>query len=320
MTAEPLHVVLDTDPGVDDTMAIFYGLFSPAIDIVAIGCSWGNVSVDLTTRNALRLLEIAGRPEVPVARGAAKPLLGRMPGGGERIHGEDGQGNTNLPPPALKPVAGTAAEQIVRLAHQRPGELTLVAVAPLTNLAGALLLDPGIARLYREVVLMGGAFLTPGNVSSVAEANVWHDPEAAQMVLEAGWPVTLVGLDATHQVRLGQALLDRLRDSGSPVTAHLHRVSQHYLDVYQARWGQRECAMHDALALGVAADRSLAVDRRSAHVAVELRGSLTRGMTVADLRPDAAGGPGQAEVVLQADADRFLADWGATLMSAGKSS
>jgi len=125
-------VVLDCDTGVDDSMAIFYGLLSPEIDVVAIGAVWGNCDVDTATANTLRLLEIADMPAIPVARGASRPLLGPLPPLGQ-IHGRDGQGNTNLPPPTLKPTDETASAQIVRLAHERPGELTLVPVGPLTT-------------------------------------------------------------------------------------------------------------------------------------------------------------------------------------------
>jgi purine nucleosidase len=309
---EPLPVVLDCDTGVDDAMAIFYGLLAPEIEVVAIGCVWGNTWVETTTANSLRLLEIVDRPRVPVAKGAGKPLIGPVFELGTDVHGEDGQGNTNLPPPSLRPSGESAAEQLVRLAHERPGELTLVPVGPLTNIATALALDPGIAQLYKEVVLMGGAFLVPGNASRVGEANVWHDPEATQIVLEAGWPITIVGLDVTRKAQLTQPLLDELRASGTPAGRHLHRITDFYLSYYEATYGRRECAMHDALALAIAADRSLALRAPAARVDVELAGSHTRGMTVADLRPTPDGEP-NARVVLEADTDRFLERWMAVL-------
>jgi purine nucleosidase len=224
----------------------------------------------------------------------------------------DGQGNLNLPPPALQPSRETASQQIVRLARERSGELTLVAVGPLTNVALALVHDPEIATLYKGVVLMGGAFLHPGNITATGEANIAHDPEAAQMVLTAGWPVTLVGLDVTLQVRLTEALLQQLDDSGTVAGRHLRRITRHYLDFYARRSGRRECAMHDALALAIAGDPSLALRAPTARVDVELTGAHTRGMTVADLRP--VFGPGlppaedaNAQVVLEADGPRFLA-------------
>jgi purine nucleosidase len=307
--SSPVRVVLDCDTGVDDAMAILYGLMAPEVDVVAIGTVWGNTWVETCTLNTLRLLEIVDRPEVPVAEGVGKPLVGPRWQLGDGVHGADGQGNTNLPPPRLRPTGESAAAQIVRLGHQHPGALTLVPTGPLTNVATALAVDPGVAGLYKEVVLMGGAFLGPGNASRAAEANIWHDPEAAQMVFEAGWPVTAVGLDVTLQVMLDQARLDRLRDSGTPAGRHLHRITDYYLTRYERRRGRRECAMHDALALAVAVDRSLVRRAVRARVDVELTGVHTRGMTVADLRPWAPAEQANASVVLEVDTARFLERW-----------
>lgn len=307
---EPIRVVIDCDTGVDDTMAILYGLLAPEIEIVALPSVWGNTHVETTTLNNLRLLEIMDRPLIPVAQGAGKPLIGTLPPVG-RVHGLDGQGNTNLPPPRLKPVAESAAELIVRLAHEHPGQLTLVPVGPLTNIGLALALDPSIAQLYREVVIMGGAFLAPGNITMTGEANIVHDPEAAQMVLDAGWPVTLVGLDVTMKAMLSEAMLESLSASGTLAARHLRLITRHYLDAYAARSGRRECAMHDALALAIAADPTLVTRAVTTRVDIELNGTHTRGMTVADLRQ--LYGPGRpapeqanASVVLETDASRFV--------------
>src|SRR3954469_15355408 len=199
------RVVIDCDTGVDDTMAIFYGLLAPDIDVVGISCVWGNIGVELTTQNTLRLLEMMGRPEIPVAMGAGKPLLGPKWPRGRGGHGADARGNLTLPPPSLQPTKETASELIIKLAHEYPGELTLVPTGPLTNVATAVLADPEIAGLYKKVVLMGGAFLVKGNAARWAEANIWHDPEAAQIVFEAGWDVTAVGLDVTDKTMLSQA-------------------------------------------------------------------------------------------------------------------
>jgi purine nucleosidase len=307
--ADPVRVVIDCDTGVDDAMAVLYGLLSPNVEVVGLTCVWGNTSVENATSNTLRLLEIAEQPDVPVAMGAARPLIGPEPTFAGGVHGLDGQGNTNLPPPGLSPSGETAAELIVRLGCERPGELILVPTGPLTNVAIALAMEPGIARLYREVVLMGGAFLTPGNTSRFGEANIWHDPEAAQMVFEAGWPITAVGLDVTHKTMLSAENLERLRESGTPAGVHLHKITQFYLERYAARRGRRECAMHDALALGIAEDRSLMTHAPTARVDVELTGTHTRGMTVADLRVWASPEGANAVVPLEVDAARFIDRW-----------
>lgn len=312
-----LRAVIDCDPGVDDTMALFFGLLSPDVEVVAITTVWGNTTVERTTENALRLLEIVGRPDVPVASGAARPLLGPEPAFAHHVHGADGQGNTHLPPPTLKPVAEPAAETLIRLAHEQPGQLTLVPVGPLTNVAEALIRDRSIAGLYKKVVLMGGAFLSHGNVSRFGEANVWHDPEAAQLVFEAGWPIVAVGLDVTHRALLTGEMLEQLRATGTPWGVHLHRITDHYLNAYARHHGKRVCAMHDALALAIAADPSLVRAAPRVRVDVELHGQHTRGMTVGDFRPRPAGEvapEANAEVVLDVDTPRFL-DWWLQVLS-----
>lgn len=307
---DPVRVVIDCDTGVDDTMAIFYGLLAPEIDVVGLTCVWGNISVDLTTKNTLRLLEMMDRPGIPVARGADKPLVyPKWPPPPTPIHGHDGQGNTNLPDPTLRPVAESAAQLIVRLAHEHPGELILVPTGPLTNVATAVLADPEIAKLYKGVVLMGGAFTVHGNADRFGEANIWHDPEAAQVVFDAGWPVTAVGLDVTDKTMIPGSLLDDLRDSGTVAGKHLHAITQNYLDIYGSRRGRRECAMHDALTLGIAADPSLALESRTVRVDVELTGTHTRGMTVGDFRSWADQSRANVTVVLEVDRERFIQRW-----------
>jgi purine nucleosidase len=306
LVTDTVKVVLDCDPGVDDSMAIFYGLLSPDIDVVGISTVWGNTQVEKTTENTLRLLEIVNQPNVPVAKGAAKPLLGPLPRGAGGVHGDDGQGNTNLPPPTLEPTGESGADQIIRLAHEHPGELILVPTGPMTNVGIALAKDPEIARLYRGIVLMGGVFQIPGNVTGVAEANIWHDPEAAQMIFDASWPITVVGLDVTHQVRLTEPMRQKLNDSGTPAGKHLYRIVDHYFSAYERRWGRRESAMHDALALGIAANSSLILRAPKGRVDVELTGTHTRGMTVADLRSWAPTDRANATVPLEVNAESFL--------------
>lgn len=307
------RVVIDCDTGVDDTMAIFYGLLRPEIDIVGIGCVWGNIGVELTTMNTLRLLEMMGHPEIPVAQGAEKPLIGPKWPLGQGVHGSDGQGNLNLPPPSLKPVGETASELIIRLAHEYPGQLTLVPTGPFTNVATAVLADPTIATLYKGVVVMGGAFTVRGNAARYGEANVWHDPEAAQIVFDAGWPVTAVGLDVTDSTMLSQARLDELLASGTTAGTHIHRITKYYVDRYSQRTGIRQCAMHDALALAIAADRSFVTRSEKVRVDVELTGAQTRGMTVADWRSWVPYDNANVDVVLDVDRERFISQWVETL-------
>ncbi|MBA2518120.1 MAG: nucleoside hydrolase [Chloroflexia bacterium] len=307
--ASKTPIVLDCDPGVDDAMAILYGLRAPEVEIVALGTVWGNIDVDTATVNAVRLLEIGGRPDIPVAKGAGRQLIGTEPTFAELIHGPAGTGSTILPPPSGQHTGEHAVTQMIRLAYERPGELTLVAIGPLTNLGIALATDPGIATRYKEVVIMGGAFLWPGNITPVAEANIWHDPEAARIVLEAPWPVTLVPLDVTEQAQVTGEMLDQLRDTNTPAGTHLHLISYIYLSAYEARFARREAAMHDGLALAIAVDPTLVQEAPLTRVDIELNGAHTRGMTVADLRPIPNLERANARVVLKAEGNRFVRRW-----------
>lgn len=307
------RIVLDCDPGVDDAMALLYGLRSTDIDIVAVCTVWGNAPVGVTTENALCLLELAGRDDVPVAMGAANPLIGSAHTFGTGPHGEDGLGGVTLPPHRGAPIGTAAAAELGRLAREHPGELTLVTLGPLTNVALALQADPGVAQLYRGVVIMGGAVLAPGNLTPVAEINIGHDPEAAQIVFDAGWPITLVGLDVTEHVRVSQAHFNDLRDNAGSLGESLYRMSHRYLSFYERRYSKRECPMHDALVLGIAADRSLIRESQHTRVDVEQHGEHTRGMTVAELRPGIAAERPNVTVVRECDGARFIGRWMDTL-------
>ena len=210
-------ILLDCDTGIDDALTLLYlaSLVKAGdAELAAVGTVHGNVAPDVGALNTLRVLERAGLTGVPVAVGAARPMAQEAQFAHD-WHGADGLGETGLPEPDDRPVEASAPEQIIRLAKERPGELTLLAVGPLTNLGIALLLEPSLPALFREVVVMGGAFDHHGNVTSHAEANVWHDPEAAELVFAAGWPITLVPLDATHPTAVDGEWLDRLAAGGA---------------------------------------------------------------------------------------------------------
>ncbi|MFE5123611.1 nucleoside hydrolase [Streptomyces sp. NPDC056669] len=185
-------MVIDTDPGVDDTWAILFLAAQPDVEIVAVGAAHGNVPTAVAAANALRVLDVAGLDQVPVAVGHPAPLQQSLRTA-EFVHGEDGLGGKAGPASPREVSPESAAEQLVRLARQRPGELTLLALAPLTNIVLALRLEPSLPRLLRRVVFMGGAFHVAGNVSAWAEANSAHDPEAAEEVLRAGFDLIVLG-------------------------------------------------------------------------------------------------------------------------------
>jgi purine nucleosidase len=279
------RILLDCDTGIDDALTILYLaslVKAGEAELVAIGTVHGNVAPGVGALNSLRVLELAGLPDVPVAVGAARPMAQPV-AYAHAWHGTDGLGETGLPEPSGRPVAMTAPEQIVRLARDDPGELSLVAVGPLTNLAIALLLEPELPTLLREVVVMGGALDHQGNITGHAEANIWHDPEAAELVLAAGWPLTLVPLDVTHPTALDGAWLDRLAAEDGEVARFATRILEFYATAYTRSLGVRGAVIHDALAAMIAVDPTLAeyVER---PVRVELRGDRTRGATLWDRR------------------------------------
>ena len=251
-------LIIDTDPGIDDAMAIFLALTSPELDVIGLTAVFGNVDVGTATTNALRLLDIAGRSDIPVSRGAAHPLAGTVRGYAFDVHGEDGQGNVFLPPPAAQPVDQAAAVFIVGQVMAAPGEVTLVPIGPLTNLALALRLEPRIVQAVREVVLMGGSALAPGNVNPAAEANVLGDPEAADVVFGAGWPLVMVGLDVTHKVVMPPEHLDAYGQADNPLAQHIARIVPFYHAFYQQYYpGLRGIYVHDSSAIAYTIDPTL---------------------------------------------------------------
>jgi inosine-uridine nucleoside N-ribohydrolase len=249
MTAAPRPIIIDTDPGVDDAMAIFFALRHPALDVIGLTTIFGNVTTELATVNALRLLDIAERPDIPVARGAADPLCVPYSGAVAFVHGDDGQGNVDLAPSERLPVDRTAAEFIIEQVLARPGEVTLVPIGPLTNLALALRLEPRIAELVDEVVLMGGNALGLGNATPAAEANIRNDPEAADLVFGAAWRVTMVGLDVTHHVHMDNEHLRRYGTIDHPMAQHIAAIVPFYRDFYRDRVGIEGIYVHDSSAV-----------------------------------------------------------------------
>lgn len=222
-------IIIDTDPGIDDAMAIWFALKSPELDVLALTTVYGNHYLEVTTRNALRVLELAGRDDIPVARGADSPLVRAYGDPPTFVHGQDGLGDAGLSGEPESQIAHTRAAQfMVEAIMSRPGEITLVPIGPLTNIAMALKLEPRIVKATKRVVLMGGAAFVPGNVSPVAEANIHNDPEAAALVFGAGWNVTMVGLDVTMPVIMDTQYISGLAHSKSPYAGLVARVVPHY--------------------------------------------------------------------------------------------
>lgn len=274
-------IIIDTDPGVDDTIAICTALRSPEVEVVGLTSVFGNAPGEITAQNALRLVELEGHDSIPVARGSDVPLVLPPDMLGTHVHGEDGMGNTNPPPPKGKVIAQSAAEFIVKMAHSNHQEITLVPVGPLTNIALALLLDPQIANLIKEVIIMGGVVSNPGNISPVAEANIYHDPHAADIVMAAGWPVTLVGLDVTCKTVMGTEFQQELFSSDNPAVNLIKRILpcyQNYFNKFHGLGGN--IYTHDPSAIAFTIDPGL-FQTRTAPVYVETKGRCA-GQTIAD--------------------------------------
>ncbi|RJS46587.1 nucleoside hydrolase [Nocardioides cavernaquae] len=280
---------LDCDTGIDDALTLAYLLRHPGVDLVGIGTVGGNIEAAQAAHNTLALLQLDGRIDIPVAIGSTDPLIGTFGGGAPQVHGADGVGGVPLPAPDASPVAGSAAEALVRAARAHPGELRVLAIGPCTNLALALQEAPDLAGLVHSVTVMGGAVLGGGNVTSIAEANIHNDPEAAAAVLSAAWKVTLVPLDLTLQHRFTEADCAALAQAGAPAVVAISAMVDFYLDFYATRLGVRECALHDPLAAAVAIDDVRAVIAHDTHVVVDTSDGPHRGATVADRRARSDG-------------------------------
>lgn len=288
MTQPPAtKVIYDTDPGVDDAMALYFALAHPAIDLVGITTTFGNVSVEQAATNALYLTEIAG-DQTPVTKGVSIPWGKAPEAPPAHIHGADGLGNLGARKPVHRQLDPRASAQfIVDMARACPGEVTLVAVGPLGNLSLALLLEPELPRLLREVIVMGGTVHEPGNVSPVAEANIWNDPHAADRVFTAGWKLTMVGLDVTHRVVVTLDQFKRIAEHHKhPATdTLLHAVdfyARFYSGLYQHIARTPGCFAHDLLAFIYLVQPELfTIETKSVRVATE---GLAQGQTIVNRR------------------------------------
>lgn len=283
-----MRVFVDTDPGIDDAVALAYLTALPEVEIAGVGAVFGNNPVDVTTENASRLLHLFGRPMVPVGRGAEGPLVGPATFA-EHVHGMNGLGEVETPPAPEGAVAGSAAELLVQLARVAPGEIDVLALGTLTNLALALAIEPDLPRLLGRVVIMGGVVTAPGNTTPWAESNIHKDPEAAERVLAAGFTTTLVTLDVTMRTLATQPWLDRLSRTQGTRAEFCAKFLEFYVAHYSTEiFGYTACAMHDPLAAAILVDQSLVTAERQQPVRVELTGTHTRGMTISDLRPTSA--------------------------------
>ncbi|MGB2633663.1 MAG: nucleoside hydrolase [Candidatus Acidiferrum sp.] len=276
-SSSPRRIILDTDPGVDDAMAFFLALRSPELKVEAITPVSGNVPLSFTLPNALRLVEIAGRTDVPVAAGADTPLLRRLVTA-SYVHGNNGLAGVDFPEPKIKPVAEPAAELIRRIVRANPGEITIVAVGPLTNIATVLKSDPALAPLIKEIVMMGGS-LSGGNVTPSAEFNFYVDPEAARIVFDSGVPLTMVGLDVTRKVLFGEQQLKQLEAVQNSVSQAASKIMRSTLERMHTGRDVTVVAMHDPLTVAHLIDPSI-LTLKDYYVQIETTGEFTAGESV----------------------------------------
>ena len=279
-SAATRKIIFDTDPGSDDAMALMLALNSPELDVRAITVVPGNVTAQQGLENALRMASLANRCDIPIAAGAQHPLFQKLITA-EFWHGKNGLANVELPPTKCKVDSRFGPDLIIQMVHAAPHELTLVPVGPLTNIALAVLKDPSIVPLAKEEILMGGS-ITGGNVNAAAEANIYNDPEAAQIVFQAGWPLTMVGLDVGDRTLLSRKHLAQLGQTHGPMNDFMVQVASYLVDLSE-KFGSAGTPMYDPLAVGVAIDATL-VKAPAMHVDVETRGEFTRGETVANRR------------------------------------
>jgi inosine-uridine nucleoside N-ribohydrolase len=279
-SAAAKKIIFDTDPGTDDALALMLALNSPELDVRAITVVPGNVTASQGLENALRLVSLANRCDIPIAAGAQHPLFQKLVTA-EFWHGKNGLANVELPPSKCKVDSHFGPDLIIQMVHAAPREITLVPVGPLTNIALAVLKDPSIVPLVKEVIIMGGS-ISGGNVNASAEANIYNDPEAAQIVFQAGWPLTMVGLDVGDKTLFSKKYLDQLSQTHGPINDFIYAVGKYLIDL-SAQFGSPGTPMYDPLAVGVAIDATL-VKSQEMHVDVETRGDFTRGETVANRR------------------------------------
>ncbi|MBF0861842.1 nucleoside hydrolase [Gluconobacter kanchanaburiensis] len=278
----PRRIVIDTDPGQDDAVAILLALASPELKVEAITTVAGNVPVALTTKNACALLELAGRRDIPVFEGAARPLH-RAPISAEHVHGETGMAGANLPPPKLRPQAIDAATHLIDLLRREPaGTITLVCLGPMTNLALALTHAPDIVSRIAQIVAMGGAQREGGNITPTAEFNFFVDPHAARIVMRSGVPITLLPLDVTHRAIATPARLKPIAAIGSRVTDMVVRMLGAEDRFEKLKYGWEGGALHDPLTIGFLLRPDL-FSGRTCNVDVEVDAPLCLGQSIVDL-------------------------------------
>jgi purine nucleosidase len=302
MPARP--IIIDCDPGQDDALAILMALGSPEdLEVLAITAVAGNVSLALTEKNARKIVELAGRRDIPVHAGHDRPLV-RPPVDAAHVHGRTGLDGVNLPEPAIPLADGHAVDVIIATLRAQPGRITLCPIGPLTNVAAAITKAPDIVGHIDQIVLMGGA-IGEGNVTPSAEFNLFADPHAAAIVFESGAPITMLGLDVTHQVLATPERLAAIAAIDSAVSRAVVALLAFYNRFDQTKRNRAGAPMHDPCVIAYLLRPALFAGR-ACHVAIETRGEHTLGRTVVDWS-GRHGRPANATVVHEVDSEGFFA-------------
>ncbi len=301
----PRKIIIDTDPGQDDAVAILLALASPELDVVAITTVAGNVPLRLTQTNARKICELAGKPETRVFAGAIRPMVRQLVTA-EEVHGKTGLDGPDLPEPTMPLQAKHAVDFIVEtLMSEEPGTVTLCPLGPLTNIGLALVREPKIARRVREIVLMGGGFFEGGNVTPAAEFNIYVDPHAADIVFKSGIPITMMPLDVTHQALTTAKRIKAFRDLGTRVGTATAEMLEFFERFDEGKYGTDGGPLHDPCVIAFLLKPEL-FRGREVNVSIETASELTMGMTVVDWW-GVTRRPKNAHVMREIDADGYFA-------------
>ena len=301
MTAE--KIIIDTDPGQDDAVAILLALASPEIEVLGLTCVAGNVPLPLTTKNALTICELAGRTDIPVHVGCERPLE-RTLVTAEHVHGKTGLDGFTLPDPVMAPAEGHAVDFLIEtLRREAPGTVTLCPIGPLTNIATALRDAPDIAPRIKRIVLMGGAYFEVGNITPAAEFNIYVDPEAADIVFRSGVPLVVMPLDVTHKALTTRPRIEAFRALGTKVGKAVASWTDFFERFDMEKYGSEGAPLHDPCTIAWLLKPGLFAGREI-NVEIELEGRLTTGMTVADWWR-VTKRPANALFIRDVDADGF---------------
>ena len=298
----PTRIIIDTDPGVDDALAVLLALASPEIQLEALTTTQGNVTVEKATRNILSVLELAHASHIPVAQGSMFPLVQPLRAS-DSVHGASGIGNSKLPEPRSKPVPQHAVDYLIERVLAEPNQITIFPIGPLTNIAMAIRKAPGFAKAVKEFVIMGGAIHEGGNATPLAEFNIFVDPHAAHIVFHSGIPITLIPLDATHKCLLEQEHVDRLLKIRSPVSRFISEAVEVYLKSSLER-GYAGSALHDPLTLATIIAPEL-LSLKEYYLDVDISGGVSMGKTFADFY-HMTQKPANMKVALDVRAEDFI--------------